>query len=421
MQRVLSGRGKGLAPQHVRGVNRAVVLQLLRRFRQLSRADIARRAGLSEGTVSRIIAELMKERLVTEQGVENSTGGRPGTLLRLDTSHFYAVGAEIQNWETRVAVGTVEGRSIGCETFRTPASPLNALDAVAETFQSLSRKYGADRLEGLGVSVRGIVDHETGVLEVGSHPAWKGIAVRRHLEERLGIPVYVENNIRAAALVEYSLGAPEAHASHTLLFVKVDEGVGMGIVLEGRLHRGPHNAAGEFGQMVIADSPGDGRQDRPGCLECLASNTAICDRYAELSGTGRRSGEETASRARQICYLAAQGDPPARQALLEASRYLGIGIANAVWGLNADMVIIDGVITEAWPLVSEAIRKQFPPDRELKNFAHLVLRPCAFHGDGSLLGAVALPFAHIFTTGQRGTTGEGTRTNSDRGHAAGLL
>jgi predicted NBD/HSP70 family sugar kinase len=348
----------------------------------------------------------MQERLVTEQGVENSTGGRPGTLLRLDASHFCAVGAEIQNWETRVAVGTVEGRSIACETFRTPASPLKALDAVADTFQSLAREYGVERLEGLGVSMRGIVDPETGVLEVGSHVAWNGIAVRAHLQERLGIPVYVENNIRAAALVEYSLGAPEAHASHTLLFVKVDEGVGMGIVLEGRLHRGPHNAAGEFGQMVIGESPGDGRQDRPGCLESLASNTAICDRYAELSGTGRRSGEETTSRARQICYLAAQGDPSAAQALLDASRYLGIGIANAVWGLNADMVIIDGVITEAWPMVSEAIRKQFPPDRELKNFSQLVLRPCVFHGDGSLLGAVALPFAHIFTTGQRGIAGE---------------
>ncbi len=413
MHGVLASRGKGLAPQEVRGVNRALVLQLLRRFRQLSRADIARRTGLSEGTVSRIVAELMQERLLTEQGVENSTGGRPGTLLRLDASHFCAVGAEIQNWETRVAVGTVEGRAIASETFRTPASPLKALDTVAEAYESLSQQYGPERLEGLGVSVRGIVNSEAGVLQVGSHASWNGIPVRAYLQERLGIPVYVENNIRSAALVEYSLGAPEAHASHSLLFVKVDEGVGMGMVLEGRLHRGPHNAAGEFGQMVIADSPGDGRQDRPGCLESLASNTAICDRYAELSGAGRKSGEETASRTRQICHLAVQGDPYARQALLEASRYLGIGIANAVWGLNADMVVIDGVITEAWPLVSESIRKQFPPERELENFNHLVLRPCVFRGDGSLLGALALPFAHIFSTGQRAATA-GTASNDDK-------
>jgi predicted NBD/HSP70 family sugar kinase len=401
MHRVLSHRGRGLAPQQVRGVNRAVVLQLLRRFRQLSRADIARRAGLSEGSVSRIISELRQEKLVTEQGVENSTGGRPGTLLRLDASHFYAVGAEIQNWETRVAVGTVEGRILVCETFRTPASPSKALDAVIDAFESLRGKYGAERLEGLGVSVRGIVDSEAGNLEVGSYPSWNGTPVRSYLQQRLGIPIYVENNIRAAALVEYSLGAPEAQACHTLLFVKVDEGVGMGIVLQGHLHRGPHNAAGEFGQMVIGESPGEGRQDRPGCLESLASNTAICRRYAELSGATPRSGEETASRARQVCHLALRGDPAARQALLEGCRHLGIGIANAVWGLDADMVIIDGVITEAWPLVAETIRSQFPVDRELKNFSQLVLRPCAFHGDGSLLGAVALPFAHIFSTGQR--------------------
>ena len=150
------------------------------------------------------------------------------------------------------------------ESFRTPASPLKALDAVAETFESLSRPYAAERLEGLGVSVRGIVNSETGVLEVGSNASWNGLAVRRHLQQRLRIPVYVENNIRSAALVEYSLGVPEAHASHSLLYVMVGEGVGMGIVLGGQLYRGPHNAAGEFGQMVITDSPGDGRQDRTG-------------------------------------------------------------------------------------------------------------------------------------------------------------
>ncbi len=396
-----------MAPQQVRGLNRGVVLQLLRRFRQMSRADIARRAGLSEGTVSRIIAELIQERLVMEQGVENSTGGRPGTLLRLDSSHFHAVGAEVQNWETRVAVGTLDGRMAASDSFRTPAAPLKALDAIADAFESLGRPYGVDRLEGLGLSVRGIVNSDTGVLEVGNNPAWNRVEIRRHLEQRLGIPVYVENNIRSGALVEYSLGAPEAHASHSLLFVKVDEGVGMGIVLEGQLHRGPHNAAGEFGQMVITDSPGDGRQDRPGCLESLASNPALCDRYAELSGNARKSGEETTSRARQICYLAVQGDPFARQALEEACRYLGIGIANAVWGLDADMVVIDGVLTEAWPLVSKTIRSQFPTDQELQNFNHLDLRPCVFRGDASLLGAVALPFAHIFNTGQRAAAGNG--------------
>jgi len=395
-------------------MNRAVVLQLMRRFRQLSRADIARRTGMSEGTVSRITAELMQERLVTEQGVENSTGGRPGTLLRLDSSHFHAVGVEVQNWETRAAVGTLEGRMVASHSFRTPASPLKALDAIADAFQSLSRPYGAERLEGLGVTVRGIVNSETGVLEVGNNPAWNGLAVRAYLQKRLAVPVYVENNIRSAALVEYSLGVPEAHASHSLLYVMVNEGVGVGIVLGGQLYRGPHNAAGEFGQMVIADSPGDGRQDRPGCLESLASNPALCDRYAELSGNPRKSGEETTSRARQICYLALEGDQFASQAVAEVSRYLGIGIANAVWGLDADMVVIDGVLTEAWPLVSKGIRNQFPADRELQNFNHLDLRPCFFRGDASLLGAVALPFAHIFNTGQRAAIENGASRNGSK-------
>ncbi len=405
----LTSKGRGLNPQNVRVANRALVLQLLRRYRQLSRADIARRSGLSQGTVSRIVAELTKERLVTDHGAANSTGGRPGTLLRLDSEHLYSVGVEIQNWETRVAVGAINGQTVGSHSFRTPGRPLRALDLIAEVFASYRDRYGADRVEGLGVSVRGIVDSETGVVQVGNAPEWNRVPVRDYLQQNLGAPVYVENNIRVAALAEFSAGNLEAHASQCLLHVRVDEGVGMAIVLGGSIHRGPHMAAGEFGQMVICESPGEGRHDRAGCLESLSSNSAISNRYAELSGLDWKNAGETASRTRSICHLAMEGDAAAGQAILEASRWLGIGISNVIWGLDADMVVIDGVITEAWPIVSAAIREQFPRERELPNFTHLILRPCAFHGDASLLGAAALPFASIFNSGRR--TSNGTRSS----------
>src|SRR5262245_36977720 len=91
-----------LRPQQVRTVNSAVVLRLLLRFKRLSRADIARHSGLSEGTISRIVAELIKHSLVVELGAENSTGGRPATHLQLSDVPV-AAGVEIRNWETRFA------------------------------------------------------------------------------------------------------------------------------------------------------------------------------------------------------------------------------------------------------------------------------------------------------------------------------
>src|SRR5262249_3268729 len=147
-------------------------------------------------------------------------------------------------------------------------------------------------------------------------------------------------------------GNPDVRDAHCLLFVKMDEGIGVSLMLEGELFYGQHMAAGEFGQMVIADQGGVERHDRPGCLESLANDTAICEHYRNNS-SARRSpavGDVT-TRAKQICHLAMAGDGAAVGSLKKISRYLGIGISNIVWGLDPDAVVIDGTLTEAWPLV----------------------------------------------------------------------
>ena len=383
---------------HVRGANRALILQILRKHPQLSRAELARRTGLSEGTISRITAELLSEKVILEQGAENSTGGRPGLRLELDQTHFRSVGIEIHEWETRVSVGTLHGQVLETQWFRTPQSAKKTLDEVAAHVMQGRKRHGQERIHGVGVAVRGIVDDVNGVVDLGITPEWSGLPVRQYLEDKLGVPVYVENNVRAAALAEYSYGNSEIHNSRCMVLVKVDEGIGVGVLLDGKLYRGPHRAAGEFGQMVVADSPGSGAHDRPGCLESLASNPAITARYAALANDRKSRAGETESRVRTICHLAMQGDPAAAQAVRESMRYLGIGIANLDWGLDADVVLIDGAITEAWPLVLSALQEQFP-GREYPNFRDLILRPCALGQDASIVGALTLPFMRLFATG----------------------
>jgi glucokinase len=241
----------------------------------------------------------------------------------------------------------------------------------------------------------------SGVVELGSTPQWNGVAVKDYLEQQLGLPVFVENNVRAAALAEYSYGNSDTHNSRCMVLVKVDEGIGMGIMLDGKLYRGAHRSAGEFGQMVIADSPGGGAQDRSGCLESLAANPAIVAKFVELSKDRKIKSGETESRVRTICHLAMDGNPAAVRAIREGMRFLGIGIANVVWGLDADVVLIDGRITEAWSLVMPAIQEQFPPGREFSNFRKLILRPCALGQDAAIVGALTLPFVHLFATGHK--------------------
>jgi predicted NBD/HSP70 family sugar kinase len=347
------------------------------------------------------VAELLRENLVIEQGEEDSTGGRPAIGLELNEARCQAVGVDIQNWDTRVSVGTISGRIVETHGFRTPPTPEKTLDFIAEQVETCWCDSSQSSLHGVGVSTRGLVNRETGVVELGHDAAWIDVAIKQRLEERLEVPVYVENNVRAAALAEYHYGTPDIQETHCLLLVKVDEGVGMGIVMDGKLYSGPRMAAGEFGQMVIADSPGPERHDRPGCLEMLVSDLVTSERYQRLVGTRARAnfGSPT-EHVKQICHLAMQGDPAARQAIEETSRYLGIGLANAIWALDADAVVIDGALTEAWPLVVAGIREQLPDGGRFLNFRNLMLRPSSLRGEAAIIGAMTLPFAGLFSSGE---------------------
>jgi predicted NBD/HSP70 family sugar kinase len=396
IETVPTHRRRVLRVPHIRATNQAAVLQLLRRHQRLSRAEIARRTGLSEAAVSRIVARLMTRDLVVEQGGEDLTGGRPGIRLQLNEDLFQAFGVDIQNWETRISLGTITGRVLETERLRTPSTPGKTLKAVAEVIEAHAPKSSPFAAHGVGVSVRGLVNSETGVVALGNDPSWVRVDVKQQLEELLDRPVFVENNTRAAALAEYHYGSPDVQGVRCLLFLMVYEGIGLGIVLDGKLYSGPRMAAGEFGQMVIDDKAGPERHDRPGCVELLASDTVTVDRYQTLSGTKTNFGG-VHEQVQRICHLAMSGDAAARQAILETSRYLGIAISNVVWSLDAEAVVVDGTLTEAWPLVYAAIRDQFPDGRRFLNFRNLALRPSSLGGEATIIGALTLPFAPLFS------------------------
>ncbi len=385
-----------LRPLEVRGANRTAILSLLQQNDYLSRADVSRQSGLSEGAISRIVNGLISDRLVREDGAENSTGGRPGRRLALERGRVI-FGAEIQNWETRCALSTMNGRIVETRHFRTCPTAEETLAEIGSEFIALRKKLGADRLPGIGICARGIVNSDTGMLMLGGRSDWRRIPIREILEARLREPVFVENNVRAAALAEYTYGPGESRGGHCFIFVKMDEGVGMGVLFDGKLYHGPHMAAGEFGQMVIESSPSEERHDRPGCIERLISNAAICDRYAGLTGAWRQpSTGDTSGRVRRIAEWALAGDPAARQTTEETARYLGVGISNLIWGLDANTVVIDSTIAEAWKLIEPVLRRQLPENGDLWGSRNVLVRPSALGGEAALIGAVTLPLNKIF-------------------------
>jgi predicted NBD/HSP70 family sugar kinase len=386
-------------PRQIRGVNSGIVLRLLRRFERLSRAEIARHSGLSEGTISRIVSDLVRQGLVMELGVENSTGGRPATRLQLSDSPL-AIGVEIQNWEIRFAVVTLRGKIIELKTQRTPPGVDAAIDCVIATVQSLMDRYTTGRIHGVGVTVRGIVNSRSGVVEMGATPGWIRTPMRSMLQSAICLPVHVENDVRAAAAAEYQYTNAGEQAPNCLLYMRVDEGVGVGLVLDGKLYAGPSMSAGEFGQMVLADQGGTERHDRPGCLEKLVSNSAVCERYAAIRGGRGVTPADSAARVRRLCHKALEGDADASRVLRDTGRSLGLGISNIVWGLDPEAIVLSTALNMVWPMLSEEIQKQLPEPHQWPSSRRLSIRPSVLGEDGVLIGAATLSFASLFETAQ---------------------
>ncbi|MCX6620937.1 MAG: ROK family protein, partial [Acidobacteria bacterium] len=305
-------------------------------------------------------------------------------------------------WEMRFCRGSLRGRVIETATVRTPADPEAMLDVISEHFEDFARRYGAAGIEGLGISTRGIVDSREGVITAGNLPRWVKVPVREELQKRCGVPVHVENNVRAAALAEYGHSPGESEGKQCVMFVLSDEGLGVGIILDGKLYHGPRMSAGEFGQMVIADQGGLETHDRPGCFEKLVCNPAIWERYAKLT-TGRagvQSGD-SAARVKRICHRAMDGEPEALETLQTTARYLGIGLSNLIWGLDPDVIVLNATINVAWPLVLPIIEAQFALSENWPAFQRVILRPSELGDQAALSGATSLPFAGIFQTADR--------------------
>jgi predicted NBD/HSP70 family sugar kinase len=391
-----------LRPKQVRGANSAVVLQLLRRFDRISRADLARRSGLSEGTVSRIVAGLREQNLVSEVGAENSTGGRPATRLQLSDAPR-AIGVEIQNWETRFAVASTRGALMETAAQRTPATPKQTVEMISAQVAAYCQTHGRAAVHGVGVTARGIVNSRDGVVQLGNAPGWVDVPLRAMLEAATGLPVTVEHDVRAAASAEYNYTNAGELAPHSLLYFRVDEGVGVGLILNGEVYTGPSMAAGEFGQMVIADDGSNSRHDRPGCLEKLVSNVAVCDAYAETQGrSNSASATDSAAKVRRICQRATDGDEAAIEVVRRAARYLAIGIVNVAWGLDPEVIVLNATLNTVWPILLEAIEAQFPDTAEWPAFRRLRVQPSGLGEQGTLVGAATLAFAPLFQLDRAG-------------------
>jgi glucokinase len=267
---------------------------------------------------------------------------------------------------------------------------------MVDSLEEAARQAGAE-LSGLArvaVAAPGPIDLIEGVITAAPNLGWSDVPLRKLLSEKIGVDVLLENDANAAALGEFEYGA--AREYNTLVYVTVSTGIGGGFVFDGRIFSGASGAAGEIGHMTIEpDGPRCFCGSR-GCLEMIASGTAI-GRTATLAVEEGRS-EELAKRvdgegkvgAEDVAQAAAAGDVVANEILDEAARYVGIGLGSLINLVNPEAIVVGGGVSKIGarfldPVIAEARRRSFP-----QSFGDCTIKFAELGERVGALGAVAV-------------------------------
>ena len=351
-----------IAPRQASGLTlepvEAAIVAAIRRDGPQSRTDLAERLDTSRASITPIVGRLLAGGILAEVGEGKSAGGRRPYLLDVNPGFGYVAGVDIGATSVDVALADFRGAILerAAEPADVRARPDEFLGRVAELLADLLARRDANATEvlAIGVGVPGPVEFTPGVLIAPPlMPLWEGFPIKSFLRRRFpAAQVVVDNDVNVGTLGEFVYGAGKGRKSMVGIFVGT--GVGGALILNGQLVRGARYSAGEVGHTVILpDGPLCGCGKR-GCLEALASRTAIERDVRAALDAGRPSilaqlilADNNRLTSGTIKLALEQGDDLMTEVVSRAQYYLGLLAGNLVNILDPEMIVFGGGVIEA--------------------------------------------------------------------------
>jgi predicted NBD/HSP70 family sugar kinase len=337
--------------------NAGLVLNLMWREREISRAELARRTGLSPSTVSDIVGQLTEAGLVRTVGAgsSRSVGGRRPLILGFDDDALGILGIELGAKHVSVVLTNLrcEVRAVRHAVLPVREEPVQALDA-ARRFADECLKEGRmprRRVIGLGVAVPSPVRPEQpGQLPPLLLPAWADIDVQRFFREAFKLPVHIDNDANLGALAESFWG--HGRGIDDLIYIKLGTGIGAGHVIRGQLYRGAGGSAGEVGHLAIDPT---GPRCVCGLRGCLVTFIGAPALMARARGLGLRG--QAFESVSDVVRAAHARNAAAGQLIDEAAAQLGIVVGGLLNILNPSLVVLGGELSSAGELLLSPLRE----------------------------------------------------------------
>ncbi len=389
--KIITGNSKIL-----RGINRSMILNMIREKQPISRINISRLTGLNKSTVSSIISELLKEDLIYEQVSPDQNIGRNPLDLYLKLGKYYVGAINIDHSTTRFAIADIDGSLIGQSSLNAETeNPEKFVQKCIKELLALCEKHKIKSLEGVGVSIAGIVDNKNLIVNFAPNLGWEDFNIGNIIKKELpGIKnITIGNDAKSSALAELWFGKHDIDLAN-FVFLSIGPGIGSGIVVDNELLNGQFHGSGEFGHMVIYEGGELCSCGNNGCWEAYASDRAIVRRYAIRKH--KKLLQSVDYMVQDIIDLALKGDELSIEILKQTGYYLGLGIANIVKAIDPMAIVIGGRITQAWDIIYPDLIKVVNQRAYFGRKNKINILPTSLKIRPRLLGAATLAIQEIF-------------------------
>lgn len=382
---------------------RARTLAYLKEKGPQSRAELARIFSVSRSTMNALIVGLETEDLVqlTQDDAQASkSAGRPGVRVALKETSGFFVGIDFGRLRINVAISDSNYRILGeiSEDFDIDIAAGDALDRAAAAVEQLISQLGIRRgqINAVGVGVPGPVDAATGMLHAGSILAsWVGADVPGGLSKRLGLPVYMDNDANLGALAEGTYGA--AVGAKVALYVLLSVGVGLGIIINGRVFRGASGIAGELGHVVTDEHGLVCRCGGRGCLEARVSVVALAKSLSATHGQTSYS---------EMLELAKTGAAGAERIVADAGILVGRRVGDLCNYFNPDLILVGGELMRAGDALLVPLRDAMRRFSIARASERVKIMPGGLGEKAELIGTLLFAAERYFESVAAGTPGQ---------------
>jgi predicted NBD/HSP70 family sugar kinase len=329
-----------------RDLNKRLILRTIARHQPISRADVAKRTGLTRPTISNIVADWLDAGLVQELGAQVSQGGKPGILLGIVADARWVLAVTAADNLLVAGLVNLQGEVRHLQTWALQDDQ-DALPQLLALLDSLMPMAPGPVL-GLGAAITGVVDSHQGVVHRAVYLDWEDVPLARILARRYELPVHVVNDSAAAALGAYAFDTNIQ--AENLAVIRIGQGIGAGLILNGKLHLGESFGAGEIGHWVVVENGEPCRCGRFGCLETVASAAAILRQARAIYHARPESAfhhhfpNAAAISLAGLAHLAQAGNPDARGIIANAGRHLGNILAALVGILDVGHIQLSGEV-----------------------------------------------------------------------------